>query len=130
MKYRYELKVPKDRVAVLIGKNGETKRRLEKLTKTEMEIDSKEGDVIITCNDSLEAYIARLIVKAIARGFNPSVAERLINEEYIMELIDISDYSGKSKKKILRLRGRIIGENGKSRRNIEYVSQTSMLVFS
>ena len=44
--YRYELKIPKDRIAVLIGKNGEVKREIEELTESRIEIDSKEGDVV------------------------------------------------------------------------------------
>ena len=32
--YNYELKIPQERVAVLIGKNGETKKEIEKLTES------------------------------------------------------------------------------------------------
>jgi len=65
MKYSYELKIPKDRVAVLIGKSGEVKKELEGLTKTEMEIDSKEGDITVSGEDALGLYSAREIIKAI-----------------------------------------------------------------
>ena len=42
--YEEELKIPKDRVAVLIGKKGETKRAIQSRTKTKIRV-SKEGDV-------------------------------------------------------------------------------------
>ena len=50
---QHELKISKERIAILIGKKGETKRRLETLTKSKINIDSKEGDVIIRGEDSL-----------------------------------------------------------------------------
>jgi len=40
--YSYELKIPKDRVAVLIGTDGEIKKKIEVETKTQIKIDSKD----------------------------------------------------------------------------------------
>ena len=34
VEYSYELKIPKDRVAVLIGKDGEVKKSIEEDTKS------------------------------------------------------------------------------------------------
>ena len=39
--YRYELKIPKERVAVLIGKDGSIKKEIEKNTKTKQTKRSK-----------------------------------------------------------------------------------------
>ena len=47
MLYTYELKIPKERVAVLIGKKGETKSKIEQETNVEIKIDSLEGDVFL-----------------------------------------------------------------------------------
>ena len=41
MKYSYQMRVPKDRVAVLIGKNGSVKREIEKATSTKLKVESK-----------------------------------------------------------------------------------------
>ena len=57
-KFSYELKIPKDRVAVLIGKKGEIKKKLEKETKTNIEVDSKEGDVFLSGEDGLGLFTA------------------------------------------------------------------------
>ena len=46
--YKYDIKIPKERVAVLIGKKGETKRLIENETATKIEVDSQEGDVTIS----------------------------------------------------------------------------------
>ena len=127
--YRYELKIPKDRVAVLIGKSGEIKKKIEEETSTKLEIDSKEGDVFVTGKEALGLYAAREIIMATGRGFNPEIALLLLKPDYILELIEIKDYSGKSKESELRLKGRVIGKEGKSRRIIEQLSESYVSVY-
>ena len=63
--YTYELKMPKERVAVLIGTKGETKKEIELATKTKLDIDSKEGDVTIRGEDSVKIFNTKLIIQAI-----------------------------------------------------------------
>ena len=69
--YRYELKIPKERVAVLIGKAGSMKKELETSTKTKLDIDSEEGDVFVKGEEALGLFLAREIIQAIGRGFHP-----------------------------------------------------------
>jgi ribosomal RNA assembly protein len=123
-----ELKIPKERIAVLIGKDGEVKNRLEEKGKVKIDIDSKEGDVFIE-GESLDVYVMQSVVKAIARGFNPEIAETLLNEKNSFELIDIQDFVGKSKKDQMRLKGRVIGQEGKSRKYIESFCEVKMVVY-
>ena len=127
--YRYELKVPKDRVAVLIGKKGEVKQRIEEETKTKLDIDSKEGDIFVSGREALGLYAAREIIKAIGRGFNPEIAELLLKPDYVLEIIDVRDYAGRSKDSALRLKGRVIGTEGKSRKLIEELSESYISVY-
>lgn len=129
MDFIIELKIPEERIAVLIGTRGEVKKNIEKKLEVKIKIDSKEGDVLISGDDSLNLQTAENIVRAIARGFNPEVALLLLNEENIFETIDITNYSGKSKKKLIRLRGRAIGLEGTSRINIESLTNTHIMVF-
>ena len=124
-----ELKIPMDRVAVLIGKEGEVKKRIEEKLHVIIEIDSSEGDVSISGEDSVAVLETLNIVKAIGRGFNPEVAEQLFNEEYHFELVNIGDYSGNSKKKMMRLKGRTIGQEGKARKMIESITHTNISVY-
>jgi ribosomal RNA assembly protein len=126
--YAYELRIPKERVAVLIGKNGEVKKEIENLTKTELDIDSKEGDVKIQGQDPLLLYSAREIIRAIGRGFNPETALLLIKQDYGFELINMNDYA-KTKNDLIRLRGRLIGEEGKARKLIEQLADIHMVVY-
>ena len=102
---RYELKIPKDRIAVLIGKDGQTKIDIEKATKTVLEVDSKEGDVLIQGKDGLGIYTAKEIVTAIARGFNPEISMLLCKVDYSFEVISLTDAIGKSKESQVRIKG-------------------------
>ncbi len=126
--YQDELKIPKERTAVLIGKKGSTKRYIEKFTNTKLIIDS-EGDVIIQGEDSLDVYTTKNIIKAIGRGFNPKIALNLLEDDFCLEIIEIKEFSGKSDKKLRRLRSRVIGTKGKCRDNIERLTDTNISIY-
>ncbi len=125
------LKVPKSRIGVLIGKKGEIKREVESRAGVMLNIDSKEGDVVIddTHADPLMALKARDFVRAIASGFSPERAWRIFKEDVYFEVIDIKEFVGKRENRIRVLRGRIIGKNGKTRRIIEELSGASLSVY-
>lgn len=126
--YEYELKIPIERVAVLVGVKGSIKRKIQSNLKVKIQINSKEGDVFISGEDNLNLMIAESIIKAIGRGFNPLIAMQLLNDNIIFELIDISDYA-KTQKDIIRLRGRAIGENGKCRTLISKLLKVDISVY-
>jgi ribosomal RNA assembly protein len=113
------LKIPRERVGVVIGKNGITKDEIENLTKTKITIDSEAGTVAISpteeTEDPLSVWKARYIVKAIGRGFNPEIAVKLMGDETILEIINLPDYVGKNKKAVLRQKARIIGKEGRTK---------------
>lgn len=124
----FQLKVPKDRIAVFIGEKGVTKRKLQDYLNVRMDIDSREGEVTLISQDSFKLYIAKDVVKAIARGFNPEIAQLLLKQDYVFELIDVSDYVS-SKEGIQRLKGRVIGVQGKSRTAIEHLTECFVSVY-
>lgn len=126
--FEYQIKVPKERVGVLIGEKGEKKRELEEVLGVKLDIDSQEGAVRLIGNDSIKLYTAQEIVKAIARGFNPTIALLLLKTEYMFELITLTQYA-RSRNQLVRLKGRVIGENGKSRETIEELSETHIVVY-
>ncbi len=128
VEYSYELKVPKNRVAVVIGKEGSVKKEIEEATNTKLSIDSKEGDVFVSGEDALGLYTAREIIKAVGRGFNPDIARLLLKPDYVFEVVDLSEFV-KSKEAMLRLKGRVIGKEGKSRRLIEELTECNISVF-
>ena len=129
MEYLYELRIPKDRIAVLIGKEGKIKKEIEAETKTKIDVDSKEGDISLSGEDALGLYSAREVIKAVGRGFNPEIALLLLKSDYVFELIDLKEVAGKSKDMLLRIKGRIIGAEGKTRRLIEELSESYVCVY-
>ena len=123
------LKIPLDRVAVLIGKEGEVKLRIEGVQDVRLTIDSEEGDVVISGENSIAVYETIDIVKAIARGFHPAIALQLRNPVYTLSLLSIPDYVGKSRKYVQRMKGRVIGREGKARVMIEKMTATAISVY-
>lgn len=126
--YIHELKVPRERIPILIGPEGKIKKTIERETKTQLTIDSKEGDVIIQAEDGMCIYLAKEITKAIGRGFNPEKALLLLKSEYVFDVINLSDYV-RSREQITRLKSRVIGVEGKARRTIETLTETSISIF-
>ncbi len=125
------LKIPKERIGVIIGKDGEIKDKIEKDLKVEIDID-EDGEVTIygteLQDDPLATWKARDIIKAIGRGFNPEKSLKLISDEYIIDIIDITDFAH-TDNAIRRLKGRVIGSGGKSRRYIEELTDTDLSVY-
>ncbi len=126
--FSYELKIPEERVAVLIGKDGETKKELEEQTNCKLDITT-EGDVTIIGTDGLLLFVTKEIIRAIARGFNPKTALLLLKPDYTLEILDLKDIAGKSKNTLERLKGRVIGKGGKSREEIERLTDTYISIF-
>ena len=127
--YSCELKIPQERVAVLIGKNGEVKKNIESDTKTQIKVDSLEGDIFIYGEDALGLYTAREVIRSIGRGFNPEIAKLLLKQDYVFESISLTEFTGKSKNTLLRLKGRVIGKDGGSRKLIEELSESYISVY-
>ncbi|MDO8870703.1 MAG: KH domain-containing protein [Methanobacteriaceae archaeon] len=127
------LKIPRERVGVLIGKKGEVKQHIEKLTQTTLDIDSEAGTVTIIPQEDLEdpllPWKTRSIVKAIGRGFNPEIALRLLKDDVALDIIKLTEYVGKSKKALARQKGRIIGRDGITRQIIHEMTGVDMSVY-
>lgn len=124
------LRLPKDRVAVAIGPEGSVKREIEERTGAKLSIDSETGETKIESGDDpLGALRASEMLKAIARGFSPERAFRLFDDDQFVDIVDIRDYAGDSEKALKRLKGRVIGEGGRSREAIERETGTCVSVY-
>lgn len=126
--YQAELKIPKERVAVLIGTEGIIKKKLETETRTKISIDSAEGEVIISGEDGLNIFDAKEVVQAVGRGFNPKIAFELLKGDTVLEMIYLKDYAN-TKNAEERLKGRVIGSDGRARRTIETLTDASLVVY-
>ena len=131
MSFEQGVKVPLDRVAAVIGKKGETKKQLEEACHISLEIDSQSGDIIVrsTSVEEGDPFRAINVVEAVGRGFSPQRALRLLDPETTLEVLDLRDFAGKSDNSLERIRGRIIGLNGKSRRVIEELTKCYVSVY-
>jgi ribosomal RNA assembly protein len=128
------VKVPKERVGVLIGPEGKTRTHIEEKLNVKLKIDSESGDVEISLSpdatDPTALFRAKDIVTAIGRGFSPEHALKLIdNEETILEIIDLHDIIGKSEADLKRLKGRVIGKEGRTRNLIEELTETNVSIY-
>jgi ribosomal RNA assembly protein len=77
----------------------------------------------------LSVLRAKDVVTAIARGFPPEKAFQLFDEDMMLEVLSLRDIFGKSESDMQRVKGRVIGREGKSRRNIEEITQAQLAVF-
>ncbi len=129
------LKIKQARIAVLIGKNGQTKEEIEKRLGVKIDLDSKTGDCEVVANindvnyDPVSILTAQKVISAINRGFNPQKAMLLMDEEHDLEIFNLMMILGKSENRIKRIKGRIIGRNGEMRRAIERYSECLVSVF-
>lgn len=114
------IRIPQDRVAVLIGSKGATKRMLQKRCGVRFSVDT-EG--LVAINDEVETADPLMVLKiadvirAVGRGFSPERAVRLLEDDEYLEVYELKDYCNPSQTK--RVRGRLIGTDGKTRRIIE-----------
>ncbi|MCS7132937.1 MAG: KH domain-containing protein, partial [Aigarchaeota archaeon] len=118
--------IPRERVGVLIGPQGSVKRRIEETLGVKLTIDSAEGSVRIELakppeegGDPIALFKARDVVQAIGRGFSPEKAYRLFEEGAVLSIIDITEYVKPSRNNLVRVRARLIGRDGATRRLIE-----------
>jgi ribosomal RNA assembly protein len=116
-----KIRIPEDRLAVLIGSRGKTRKYLEKKTSTRIHV----GEDITVTGEAVNVMTAENVIKAISRGFSPKNAFELLDEEATLGIIDLP----KDEKALVRLRSRLIGTRGKSRRNLELLTKTKISIY-
>ncbi|WP_152042940.1 KH domain-containing protein [Salinigranum salinum] len=124
------VKVPQDRIGVLIGEGGETMREIERRAEVRLDIDSESGSVAVdTVGDPVTGLVAPDIVRAVGRGFTPETALSLLDDDLRMfELIDLADQT-RNKNDLQRQKGRLIGENGRTRELMEELTGAEVVIY-
>jgi ribosomal RNA assembly protein len=125
-----DIKIPEERIGVLVGPGGSMKHLIEEKTKTTLEIDSDTGTVSIeSAEDPLQALRVMDLVRAIGRGFSPERALPILDDEMLMlDVLDLSKMVG-TKNDMARIKGRVIGKDGKSREIMERLSGARLSVY-
>jgi ribosomal RNA assembly protein len=129
MKY---LKIPIERIGVLIGHNGETKKDLEEKSGLKIKIDSDLGEIVIDdheIEDPLIVIKIENIIKAIGKGFSPQNAIRLMDDDADFFIFDLYDYVGKKEVHVKRLKSRVIGQEGKTKRVLEELTDSKISIY-
>ena len=116
------IRIPKERVGAL----RQAEKRIEKRHKVEIKLDA-EGEVEIR-GESVDTYFAKDVVQAIGRGFEPKVAVKLFDEKFAFYLIDLREHFS-SENAMRRVKGRIIGEKGKIKGEIERAAGAWVCVY-
>ena len=132
MSFEQLVRIPEDRIGALIGKSGKTKSKIEETCSVKLDIDSKNGEVKVlseVVDEQFRSFKAVEIVTAIGRGFSPDKAMRLLKSENTLHVINLREFGGKSPDQIERIKGRIIGDGGKARINMENLSNADITVY-
>jgi ribosomal RNA assembly protein len=128
------VRIPRERIGVLLGPDGKVKQRIEEKFAVELDVESESGGVTIVLSEKAHdpslLFKAKDTVTAIGRGFSPEHAFRLLrNEDDIFDFIDLRVVFGRSESDIRRVKGRVIGANGKTRKLIEELTDANMVVY-
>lgn len=126
-KYEGNMNIPKQRIGVIIGKKGSTKRKLERELNSKLVIEDQK--VYYSTNDPVTFLKIRDVIKAIARGFTPEEALMLLDDNYTLYVINLEEKFGKNKERIIRYKSRVIGREGSVRKQIEEKTNTKMVVY-
>ncbi|MCL2135006.1 MAG: KH domain-containing protein [Candidatus Bathyarchaeota archaeon] len=128
------IRIPKERIGILVGSEGKTKIYIENRLKVKLTIDSEDGGITITLTseqkDPSMLLRAKDVVTAIGRGFAPETTYRLINnEDDVFDVVDLRLVFGRSDSDIKRVKSRIIGSEGKTRRLIEELTEADITIY-
>ena len=130
---KFNVVIPQDRVGVLVGEEGKVKGTIERIFKVTLNVDSESGIVEIISapqdGDAASLLQVRDVVNAIGRGFSPERAFKLKEEDMIFDVVDLREIFGKSESDIARIKGRVIGRQGKTRSMLEELTKTNVSIY-
>jgi ribosomal RNA assembly protein len=116
------IKIPEKMNRVLI-KDKKGRKNIEKLTNTKIIV---EEDIKIE-GEGLGVYQAKNVLKAFGRGFIIKDALCLLDDEYGLEIIDLSRIIKSSNRRAI-VKGRVIGTKGKTKKLIEKYTKTNLAI--
>lgn len=124
-------RIPRERIAVLIGKGGETRKSIEEAIGAKLHVDSTTGEVSVVWPVEIDPVL-RLklpdIIRAIGRGLAPNRALRLIADDTFLRIYDIREWVGRKGNHTRRMRSRLIGRDGRIRSLIESFTGTEIAI--
>lgn len=115
-----------------MGREGSVKTKLEATYGAKLTIDGSTGDIEIKFDPSIVERVTveklKNILVAIGRGFSPSRAMSLSDDDMYLESIDLHELVGEEPRNLERIKGRIIGEKGKAWKTVEQLTGTFLSI--
>ena len=110
-----------------------TLEKTKELIRAKKELESKlnvkliiKGKRVEINGNSLDEYEASMVVEAIGFGFPADVALLVKEEDFMFRKIHIKDFT--RRKNLEEVRSRIIGTHGKTKKTIEQISDTNIII--
>lgn len=129
---RVYLRVHEDRLGVLIGEGGRVLKELEARLGVKVTVNSIDSSVVIEPASSYTPVTnvikCQEIVKAIDYCFSYERASRLYDDDAVLLVVDLKDRAGSGESHLQRIKGRIIGEEGRARKTLEEMTGTHISV--
>ncbi|MEC8221339.1 MAG: KH domain-containing protein [Nanoarchaeota archaeon] len=117
----------KDRISVFIGKEGETKKTISKHFNSEIDVDSKTGEVLVESENAVDGFVLSQVIQAINFGHNPEKTLVLEDENMVFDIIDVKPMV-RDHLRLKTVMGRIIGKEGSTRKAIEEITKCNIAV--
>ncbi|MEM5820327.1 MAG: hypothetical protein QW678_01615 [Candidatus Aenigmatarchaeota archaeon] len=86
-----------------------------------LNIESEDGYKLLKAKEIIDAYIF---------GFNEEECRKLFNENFRFQIIEIKNFlrNKNNRNRLKELKGRVIGEKGKAKRNIEELTKSKIII--
>jgi ribosomal RNA assembly protein len=119
--------IPDERLKIFRDRRLLYTRKLRDLLDVKLWV--ADSGVEIEGNDPIVVMRSKEIVRAFGRGFSWEDALNLADEDYMLEVINTTDFTGKSRNRQIVLKGRVIGSEGRSKDIIEKYSGAKIAVY-
>jgi ribosomal RNA assembly protein len=102
---------------------------LERIGNVKIVVDDKSKNIHVVPikGNVYDAFKITNVIKAIGYGFKPNDAMKLLSDDYRLEVIELKDFA-RNNDDLRRIKGRIIGEQGKSKRIIQEYTGVEIIV--
>ncbi len=111
--------------AKLLNQDDMLKKVSERLS---CKITIENDNEVVIEGDPYNEYLATNVIEAFGRGFDIDTAYRLLSDDIYFKSINLKEIF-KNKKQIRRIKARIIGKNGKTKRYIQAVSGATLELY-
>jgi len=118
------LSIPEERMK-LLKNDRRWEQQLKRFSDVKVQLNE---DIEITDDDPIAVTKVKLVFQAFVRGFDFDTSLNLLDEEFTLEVVDISAYA-KSRNRLMTLKGRVIGREGKAKNIIEKKTETKIAIY-